>query len=326
MDNVVKVSSIDGHVWNIGLLGLELQQKLDQHKNIIIDLLNEGPDLTETNLYPLLEQLHNKGIEHNQIKILTGNMVETFNLFEVQKHPEFMFELKEFQRISYQLPKKKTIKNHFGCLISRCNLPRLIVSSHLWDQYSDQIFQTFHYQSQNDYHRSHLGLENLLFYYGIDSEEYNQAEKFLRSGPKFQDTIQSYPILHPENLTGPCKWYPNFFVDIVCETFYSGDTFFVTEKFWRAVATKTPFIIQGPSNILKRLRQLGFQTFNRWWDEGYDEDPYYYKLIEIKKTIAHVSQYSIEELNNIYNEMQPVLEHNYNRMMNLTYEELLSVR
>jgi hypothetical protein len=325
MDNVVKVSSIDGHVWNIGPIGLELQQKLNQHTNIILDLLNEGPDLTETNLYPLLKQLHTAGVRHEQIKILTGNMVEKFNLFEVQRRPEFMFELTEFQKVASRLTKEKTINYHFGCLIGRSNLPRLIVSSHLWDQYPTQTFQTFHYQSQSDYHRSHLGLEDLLFYFGIDSEEYDQAERFLRSGPKTRDAIQSYPILHPENLTGPCTWYSNFFVDIVCETFHSGDTFFVTEKLWRAVATRTPFIIQGPTDTLKRLRQLGFQTFNQWWDEGYDEDPYYYKLHEIKKTVNHISKFNIDELNTMYNQMQSVLDHNYNRMMTLTYEELLSV-
>ena len=68
MDNVVKVSSIDGHVWDIGLIGLEIQQKLNQHSQIVLDLLNEGPALAETNLYPLLEQLHAKGVAHDQIK------------------------------------------------------------------------------------------------------------------------------------------------------------------------------------------------------------------------------------------------------------------
>ena len=35
----------------------------------------------------------------------------------------------------------------------------------------------------------------------------------------------------------------------------------------------TPFIVQGSQWFLHRLRDMGFQTFDRWWDEGYSEDP-----------------------------------------------------
>ena len=99
----------------------------------------------------------------------------------------------------------------------------------------------------------------------------------------------------------------------------------MTEKFWRAVATKTPFIVYGPQFFLRRLKSLGFKTFDRWWDEGYDEDPYLYSHNEIQKSIASIASLSISDLAAMYKEMEPVLEHNYSRMMELTYQDLAGV-
>ena len=326
MDNHVPVSIINGRIWNIETAILELYKKLKEHSQVILDLQAEAPDLKETILYPVLVELSNQGIQHNQISILTGNLLESFDLFEVQRQPHFMYELKLFQEFAPNLKVNKQIQKHFGCLIGRGNLPRLILSSYLHSNHKDKTLQTFHYNSTDNYHKNHLGLEELMFHYGINSFEYREALSLIDCGPITIDQIETYPIIHPTNYVGPCNWYDNFFVDVVCETFYSGETFFVTEKFWRAVATRTPFIIQGPSYILAGLRKIGFKTFSQWWDEGYDEDPYNHKLLEIKKTIDFIASKSIEELGQMYQDMQSVLDHNYNLMMSLTYNDLKKVQ
>ena len=35
-----------------------------------------------------------------------------------------------------------------------------------------------------------------------------------------------------------------------------------------------PVIQFGPVNHLKKLREIGFKTFSKWWDESYDEDEF----------------------------------------------------
>ena len=83
----------------------------------------------------------------------------------------------------------------------------------------------------------------------------------------------------------------------------------------------TPFIVQGPQWYLHRLRDLGFQTFDRWWDEGYAEDPADHQPHEIVKVINQLKTKSITELSKMYTEMQPVLAHNKKRFLELTSKD-----
>ena len=88
----------------------------------------------------------------------------------------------------------------------------------------------------------------------------------------------------------------------------------------------TPFIVQGPQWYLHRLRDLGFQTFDRWWDEGYAEDPADHQPHEIVKVINQLKTKSITELSKMYTEMQPVLAHNKKRFLELKSEDFNKCR
>lgn len=326
MSNVtVNVASIDGKVWNPGSVAVEIVSTLQQHGKVIIDLLKEAPDICHTELPSIVDAVLAKGYRPDQIEIHTGNMVESYANAHIVRRPDWMFELEDIKRIADQLPKQKQIQKHFGCLIGRSNAIRLIAAGHLYTHYKDKTFLTYHYAPKSDYHRAHVGIQDIMYYFGTDSPEFHEAMQLLAHAPVLQQPVDSYPILRPANLA-PCAWYPGFFVDIVCETFCQGNVFFVTEKFWRAVATKTPFIVHGPQFLLQRLKQLGFKTFDRWWDEGYDQDPHLYSYREINKVLQHLSKHSIAELERMYQDMQPTLDHNYQCMMNLTYQDLLSVK
>jgi hypothetical protein len=253
-------------------------------------------------------------------------VVEDYKKAFIVKHPEWMFELEEIRKLSSQIATVKEIKKHFGCLIGRSNTIRLLAAGHLYTYHKDKTFLTYHYQSKNNYHREHVGLQDIMYFFSTKSDEFQSALNLLQDCPILVDRSQTYPILHPYNLIVPCTWYKDFLIDIVCETFCSGKTFFITEKFWRAVVTKTPFIVYGPQFFLKRLKKLGFKTFDRWWDEGYDEDPYLYSHNEIQKSINSVAAMSLDDLNSMYQDMSSALEHNYHRMMELTYKDLGSVK
>ena len=321
MSNRVKIENIDGRIWYPGKVAVEISSKLNAYGSVVIDLLREAPDITTTELDEIIDALLANGHDRDKIEIHTGNIVESYDKVRIVKHVEWMYELPTFKTIAPNLDKQKNIVKHFGCLIGRSNPIRLVMAGHMWSHYKDKTFLTYHYQVKTEYHRKHIGLEEIMYYFGTNSPEYTEAINLLQHAPILQDTIKTYPILMPENVTVPCDWYKNFFVDIVCETFSSGNTFFVTEKFWRAVATKTPFIIQGSQYILRRLKHLGFQTFDQWWDEGYDEDPYLYSQNEIKKVLNYIAGLSIDDMNKMYANMQPVLEHNYQRLLTLNFKD-----
>jgi hypothetical protein len=111
--------------------------------------------------------------------------------------------------------------------------------------------------------------------------------------------------------------YSNIFLDIVCNTYLTGSTFYMDEKIWRPIITKTPFIVHGPRNFIKNFRKMGFQTFDQWWDEGYSEDHADYQTRAILNIIDQLSRYSLTDIRDFYREMQPVLDHNYEIFMSM---------
>lgn len=321
MTNRVYIKSSDSKIWDVEVATAEIVHTLAKHGSVVIDFNWEAPDIATTELKNVLDYLSDQGVTHDQIEIHTGNIVESYDKFKVVKHSSWMYELPLFRRLANSIATQKHIKKHFGCFIGRSNTTRLIMASHLSANYDDKTLLTYHFRSGDDFHRTHLGLENIIYYFGVNSVEYREAIALLDQAPVLIGKEKSYPITNEDGIIEPCTWYQDIFVDLICETFSNGNVFFVTEKFWRAVATKTPFIIQGPRYFIKRLKQLGFQTFDRWWSEGYDEDPYLYSQNEIKKILLDLSKLTTADLETMYAEMQPILEHNYDLMMSLQFKD-----
>ena len=57
--------------------------------------------------------------------------------------------------------------------------------------------------------------------------------------------------------------------NIVPET--SADELFMTEKLWKSIVAKQPFIVHAKADYLKTLRALGFMTYGEHIDETYDD-------------------------------------------------------
>jgi hypothetical protein len=84
-----------------------------------------------------------------------------------------------------------------------------------------------------------------------------------------------------------------------------------SEKTVRALFFKRPFILLGNAGSLKYLKSFGFQTFDSFWDESYDNDINFQDKIEkISKIIETICSKNLNELNKMYFEMKTILEHN----------------
>ena len=321
LDNTVSIKTGDSHLWEPTQAAVEIVYHVMTHGKAIVNLMNEAPDLSCTELIHIFDYLLTKGIKFDQVEIHTGNIVECYDGFKVIKHPEWMYELDFFQHEYQGIDESKHLTKHFGCFIGRSNAERLIIASHLYDQHKDKTSLSFHFEPGSDFHRVHLGLEDIIYYFGTQSLEYRQALSLIANAPIKITNETIYPIANKKAINNLTQSYANIFVDVVAETFYTGNVFFLTEKFWRPVANKTPFILQAGQYSLRRLRQLGFRTFSQWWDEGYDEDPGFQRINEIRKVIDRLSLYSLDQLRAMLIDMQPVLDHNYEIMMQLKYRD-----
>ena len=102
----------------------------------------------------------------------------------------------------------------------------------------------------------------------------------------------------------------------------SGNCFFVTEKLWRCIIARRPFIVMSNSNYLANLHKLGFKTFDEYWSEDYDLYSIQDRIGQIENILSIISNWSIDTLHTNLNDMQDILDHNYQTFMKLTYSKI----
>ena len=111
------------------------------------------------------------------------------------------------------------------------------------------------------------------------------------------------------------------FVNIVTETMCNNESIFLTEKIYKPIYMCQPFIIFGNPNSLTKLKEYGFKTFDKWWDESYDNElDLNIRLEKITKVLEEIASWDFDKCQQITIEMEEVLVHNYKQLM--TTDEL----
>ena len=312
---VISVRTSDSVIWNFEKIISDICLGMANKSNIQIDLLNEGPALMETGLYQYIEYCANLfKYDLTKVTIRTCNKLEKHSLINIIYKAPTHFIINTVNDLkNIHIDKVSTMK-HFGLFIGRSNAPRLKVST-LLNNITSSIVQSFHYDYSNDFHTANIGIEDVIRDYG--QKDLTKEVEFLNKCPiTLDDNKVTYPMLMDQH-NNIHSYYSNFFVEVVCETYFKGKTFFPTEKIWRPIILKTPYIVQGPQWFLRNLKELGFRTFDCWWDEGYSEDPHNHSLLEIEQVLRYISSKTPKQLQQMYYEMNKVLEHNYNTLIEL---------
>jgi UDPglucose 6-dehydrogenase len=106
-------------------------------------------------------------------------------------------------------------------------------------------------------------------------------------------------------------FYNDCFVDIVTESRYAQPTGNYSEKVYQPMFHKKPFVLVAPPHTLRYLKEQGFKTFDKFWDESYDEEENHQeRIFKIIKVIDQINARDLDELRTMYAEMQDILEHN----------------
>jgi hypothetical protein len=120
------------------------------------------------------------------------------------------------------------------------------------------------------------------------------------------------------------NFYINRFNDDIClDTFAtiiseahcgdSSETMFISEKTFKVIACRHPFMIMGNKDTLKKLRELGYKTFEGFIDESYDSLPTHQRLRAIIESIKKLDQ--VEDKIEWFENVQDIVEHNYENLM-----------
>lgn len=322
---MINVPHIDGLIWNPAQVTVDIVTALTQDNHVIINLDNEGADADHLGLIKILDQIcHDMDYDPKQFTIHTCNQLEPHREYNIVKHPPLYVSSGKTFCKNNLLPSKQfdNIK-HFGIFISRSSWQRLWMSAWLDSAHQDRCLMTYHYDPQLSYHHPHLGFDQLTIELGT-ARAGELCGDFLKKLPIKMDEIDSYPILTPAHFS-IAKIYHKFFVEIVCETFLAGTTFYPTEKIWRPFICMTPFMVIGPRDYLRNLKKLGFRTFDQWWDESYDEDAGFdngrLSIQTIQDNCDRLAKLSVSELESMYQDMLPTLLHNKQRFLTLSESE-----
>jgi hypothetical protein len=73
-----------------------------------------------------------------------------------------------------------------------------------------------------------------------------------------------------------------------------------------------PFILVGPYKTLEKLRELGYKTFNEFWDESYDDikDPRE-RMLKIVELCKSISEWSDIEKKKFFYKSMIITNHNH---------------
>jgi hypothetical protein len=113
---------------------------------------------------------------------------------------------------------------------------------------------------------------------------------------------------------GDIRYYTDCFCSIVTETYAAEEYPFFTEKTFKPILFLQPFLIHGNAGCLRELKEMGFKTFDRWWDEDYDNYTAHKRFESMIRVIIEISTWSMEKVNATYQEMLPTLRHNHKHL------------
>jgi len=331
---VIKLKVIEDEVIN----EYELVDAItDPAKGSLEILIDEGPDLSVIKLFgrSFMESLHmladNLGIDKKNIKITTYNLVQDRSVWpniEIQHPVEYFTAAGRFE-----VPLNKDIQKHFGLFVGTSRWHRLYLAGMVHGLHKDKTMLSFWQHHLNNDLPVNLRMDDVML---------KDANKSLRK--HMFDFVKHLPLhLNKEDIKindnkgaditrgdweTPYEilpYYNSIFMDIICETWHEGQCFLPNEKTGRPIIARTPFMAYAGRDFLKNLRRVGFQTFDRWWSEEYDNYEGIQRIQWMLLQIKNISSQPIENLYRMYDDMQPVLEHNYRLIKTLTPAKMLEI-
>jgi hypothetical protein len=159
---------------------------------------------------------------------------------------------------------------------------------------------------------------------GIVSNDVLAADKLLPlvlDNPNFNN----YPM---ESSVDPVKHlYDESLVNIITETYFFNKIIHITEKTYKPIAFMQPFILVAAAGSLKHIKDMGFKTFDQFWDESYDlEVDDKKRFTMIMSLIESISKWTEEEKTQFTFKVKDVVDYNVehlNTMQDIEIDNLI---
>lgn len=304
---MINLPNKDRVIFDLPLRVVDMIKEYQETGALVIRTNAEGLCLSSAKFYPVLDYLCDKfSIDKTKVTIITNNVEESHPVYKISAQGNhWVTNCKPI--FNYNLDAKSKDLKHVGCFLGKANWHRLILSSWLHANYLDKTMLTMHYDQSSERHRLDCDMTDINI---MAPSELESVAQFIKHCPvTLEEGFLNYTIGPPTHYNIIYQ-YKNIFADVVVETYVSGMSFFPTEKTLRPIIAKTPFIVMGPAGYLSNLKRMGFKTFDCWWNEDYDNYSDYSRLCQIKSVLDYIFSLTINQLQNLLNDMEEILEHN----------------
>jgi len=277
------ILEFNGDCWNNPKT---FQEQINQHplgEPLMLDLRSEGPSLELLGITNVVNNwLVDRGLPPSSVRLSRfSNPVEfvPYQKISCSKISHFFFMVKDYWSHTEPTLESQLGYNHvFGLFVGRLSVGRAVI---FYKCLTDKIMNTFASRmrtAQPFFWARPAGqtqsLENLSDWLPLHEQVrmfdwFNGDHVPSIDDRKVQDQFVT-PDSYRETNTSLLQHYHNFAVEIVCETYTLGNTFFPTEKTIRPIMAAKPMFVYASRYYLARLRNLGFKTYHTLWDESYD--------------------------------------------------------
>lgn len=259
-------------------------------------------------------------------EIIEKTQIKEFRLFhcEILSSSEFryykntklkyadLYLLEWSEKLSYlNLPFTNKFKYKVSCFNNRCSSHRLYISALLCKnkEVLTRINQINKLENLSNYNFNYLN-----FNIEIREKIINGVNYISHNKGRFSDSESNGGFIHSNLIQNKEEIYHlivDSFLNLVTETSYFTNRIYVSEKSLKPIICRRPFIILGPPKTLQHLKNLGFKTFSKWWDESYDSiEDHHNRFIAVYNLTKFILDKNREELSLILKEMQPILDYN----------------
>jgi hypothetical protein len=318
------IVEFSGDCWNRPTHFVQQLNQIPLGESVVLDMRSEGPSLDSLGVCDVINNwLSQRQQSPDSVQLLRwSNPVEPVPYKRVNcSNPSHFFSMSRNYWVDTtpNIEQQLSYNNFFGLFIGRITFARAVILYHCinkhvfvskmttknpypWqfnpheeknlEQLSDWLTTTEQYQMFNWYDQ-----------YSITSVDQQSVQDQFTTPNSYIDTNRSL-----------LNHYGRFAVEIVCETYTTGNTFFPTEKTIRPIMACKPMLVYGPQYFLARLRTMGFQTYNNLWDESYDLYQGSERWQRIQKIINALSNQSKEDQQQLLTQAHAIALHNRQRL------------
>jgi hypothetical protein len=265
----------------------------------------------------------NENYKGNQFTIIPYNFfLVNLDFIPLDKSNRNHIKSYEQNYLKYIEDSRLNKKNkHILCFNGIARLNRLLIFAQLnmIDTFKDKYITSLkksESESPTDFYEKVLGKtsnQTIIDFY----KKYDSSKSFVYDKSLWGNVISWGATLNESA-------HMNTFVNVITETLWNTESVFFTEKTYKPIYMCQPFILFGNPHSLKKLKDYGFKTFDRWWDESYDNEiDLDIRLEKITKVLEEIASWDFDKCQQIGIQMEEILIHNFKKVLGI--DELINL-